>query len=133
MLQKLTRRIPRRKRQPEDPGLPSRVKANGPAAADVDGFAVLSGAGGGWNRAEYGEYYASSTPVYAAIRLRADALARPPVVVYRRAPSQPGGQQRLPVGPEHPAQQLLDRVNRWYTPAQGYRMSGGVDCRIGGH
>ena len=121
MLQNLARRIPRRKRQPEDPGLPSRVKANGPAAADVDGFSVLSGAGGGWNRAEYGEYYASSTPVYAAIRLRADALSRPPVVVYRRAPSQPDGQQRLPVGPEHPAQQLLDRVNRWYTRADLWR------------
>ena len=121
MLQKLTRRIPGRRRRPEDPGLPSRVKANGPAAADVDGFPLLSGAGGGWNRAEYGEYYASSTPVYAAIRLRADALSRPPVVVYRRAPSQPDGQQRLPVGPEHPAQRLLDRVNRWYTRADLWR------------
>ena len=121
MLQKLARRIPRRKRQPENPNLPSRVKANGPAAADVDGFSVLSGAGGGWNRAEYGEYYASSTPVYAAIRVRADALSRPPVAVYRRAPAQPDGQQRLPVGPQHPAQQLLDRVNRWYTRADLWR------------
>ena len=82
---------------------------------------VLSGVGGGWNRTEYGEYYASSTPVYAAIRVRADALARPPVVVYRRAPAQADGQQRLPVGPEHPAQQLLDRVNRWYTRADLWR------------
>ena len=121
MLQKLTGRIPGRRRRPGNPDPPSRVKASGPAAADVDGFAVLTGAGGGWNRAEYGEYYASSTPVYAAIRVRADALSRPPVAVYRRAPSQSDGQQRLPVGPEHPAQQLLDRVNRWYTPADLWR------------
>ena len=44
------------------------------------------------------------------------------MVVYRRAPSPSGGgQQRLPVGPEHPAQQLLDRVNRWYTRADLWR------------
>ena len=74
----------------------TRAKAGGPAAADAGAFSAF-GAPVGWNPAEYGEYYAASTPVYAAIRLRADALARPPVVVYRRAPAQPAGQQRLPV------------------------------------
>ena len=31
----------------------------------------------------YGEYYAKSTPVYAAIRIRADNVVRPPLIVYR--------------------------------------------------
>ena len=52
--------------------------------------------------------------------IRAEALTRPPVVVYRCAGSESGG-LRLPVGPEHPAQQLLERVNRWYTRADLWR------------
>ena len=107
MMQKLALRLPRRRpiattarsRPPHESA--GRTKAGGVAAADVDGFSVLSGAGSGWNRAEYGEYYATSTPVYAAIRIRADALTRPPVVVYRRTGSE-SGSQRLPVGPDPP-------------------------------
>ena len=117
MLPKLALRVPWRKPQAHRPDSLVTAKAGGPAAADADGFSVLSGVGGGWNRTEYGEYYAASTPVYAAIRIRADALSRPPVMVYRRAPDG----QRLPVGPEHPVQQLLDRVNRWYTRADLWR------------
>ena len=84
MMQRLTHRLPWRKRL-AGPSLPSaRVKAGGVAGADADGFPLLSGVGGGWNRTEYGEYYATSTPVYSAIRIRAEALTRPPVVVYRR-------------------------------------------------
>ena len=96
------------------------TKSGGAARADVPGmgaFPLLSGEGRGWARSEYGEYYAGSTPVYAAIRVRAEALARPPVVVYRRV----AGGPRLPVAPEHPAQQLLERVNRWYTRADLWR------------
>ena len=121
MLQKLTHRLPWRK-QPASPSLPmmARVKAGGVSGADADNLRLLPGAGGGWNRTEYGEYYATSTPVYSAIRIRAEALTRPPVVVYRRAGSESGG-LRLPVGPEHPAQQLLERVNRWYTRADLWR------------
>ncbi len=117
MMQKLARRLPWRKLRPGRRALPGRVKGGGPAVADVDGFSVLSGADGGWNRTEYGEYYATSTPVYSAIKVRADALSRPPVVVYRRT----ADGQRLPAGPNHPAQQLLERVNRWYTCADLWR------------
>ncbi len=125
MMQKLAPPIPWRRwlpwrRRIGGTPLPSRrTKGGGGAPADLDGFSVLAGSGG-WNRTEYGDYYASSTPVYSAIRLRADALSRPPVVVYRRTGSQ-AGNQRLPVGPEHPAQQLLERVNRWYTSADLWR------------
>ena len=119
MLQKLSLHLPWRRTH--TPSLPTpRTKAAGVAQADVDGLSLLPGAGGGWNRTEYGEYYATSTPVYSAIKVRADALTRPPVVVYRRTESQ-SGPQRLPVGPAHPAQQLLERVNRWYTRADLWR------------
>ena len=120
MMQKLTLRLPWRK-GPASPSNPSaRVKAGGVSVADVDGLSALSGVGGGWNRSEYGEYYATSTPVYSAIRIRAEALTRAPVVVYRRTGTE-SGSQRVPVGPEHPAQQLLERVNRWYTRADLWR------------
>ena len=119
-MQKLALRLPWRKRL-SPAALPlTRQKASGVAVADVDAFSALAGAGGGWNRTEYGEYYATSTPVYSAIRIRAEALTRPPVVVYRRYGQGPGS-HRLPVGPEHPAQRLLDGVNRWYTRTDLWR------------
>ena len=83
MLRKLSQRLPRRSPRTAQP---TRAKAGGPAAADAGAFSAF-GAPVGWNPAEYGEYYAASTPVYAAIRLRADALARPPVV---GVPPRPG-------------------------------------------
>ena len=119
MMQKLALRLPWR-REPARSAVPAARHKAGAARADVDGFSFLAGGGGGWNRTEYGDYYATSTPVYSAIRIRADALGRPPVVVYRRSGPEPGG-QRLPVGPDHPAQQLLQRVNRWYTRADLWR------------
>jgi HK97 family phage portal protein len=77
----------------------------------------MTGAGGGWARTEYGAYYTTSVPVYSAIRMRADALSRPPVRVCR--PTAQGG--KIHVGPSHPAQQLLDRVNPWYTRGDLWR------------
>ena len=44
---------------------------------------LATDAGGGWARPEYGRYMATSPSVYAAIKLRADALTRPPLRVYR--------------------------------------------------
>ena len=117
MLQKLAQRLPWTTLRTTPA---STVKAGGPASADTGPFSALTGVSGGWNPSEYGDYYAASTPVYAAIRLRADALSRPPAVVYRRVSSETGD-HRLPVGPQHPAQQLLDRVNRWYTSADLWR------------
>ena len=55
--------------------------------------------------------------VYSAIRLRAEALSRAPAIVYRTTPS--GG--RVPVGRDHPAQRILERVNRWYTSSDLWR------------
>ena len=74
--------------------------------------------GGGWARPEYGRYMATSPSVYAAIKLRADALTRPPLRVYRTTEA---GGRRTPVEPSHPAARLLDRVNPWHTRADLWR------------
>lgn len=81
------------------------------AAADFTPAAEPFGAGSGWARPEYGSYYASSVSVYAAVKVRADAVSRPPLAVYRRQSD--GG--KTPVLPSHPVRQLLQRVNPWYT------------------
>ena len=74
--------------------------------------------GGGWARPEYGRYMATSPSVYAAIKLRADALTRPLLRVYRTGES---GGRRTPVEMSHPAARLLDRVNPWHTRADLWR------------
>ena len=49
-----------------------------------DASAAGIGAGGeGWARPEYGRYMATSPSVYAAVKLRAEAVTRPPLRVYR--------------------------------------------------
>ena len=87
-----------------------------PAEERLAGLAT--DAGGGWARPEYGRYMATSPSVYAAIKLRADALTRPPLRVYRT-----GGSvgRRTAVEPSHPAARLLDRVNPWHTRADLWR------------
>jgi HK97 family phage portal protein len=86
-------------------------------ASDLDAFRQVAGAGASWARTEYAGYYAASVPVYAAIRMRAEALSRPAARVCRISPQG----ERHPVGPAHPAQQLLDRVNPWYTRGDLWR------------
>ncbi len=69
----------------------------------------------GWTPADYASYFATSVPVYAAIRLRADAVSRARLRVYSRADG------RAPVPPNHPAQLLLDRVNPHWTGGDLWR------------
>ncbi len=117
MLHKLAQHLPRRRavtpagnRHPRESQ--GRTKASGLASADVDSLSVLAGAGGGWNRAEYGEYYATSTPVYAAIKVRSDALTRPQVVVYRHTRSQTVMPKKTGIhGPELPGAR---NRNAWF-------------------
>ena len=68
---------------------------------------------GGWADPKYGDYYAQSVPAYRAIKLRADAIASAPLRVYQqRADGSPE-----PVEATHPVQDLLSRVNQWWTAA----------------
>ena len=62
-------------------GIPTH-KSSRATSVDVDRFTELDGAGQTWARPEYGRYYATSVPVYSAIKVRSEALARPPLVVY---------------------------------------------------
>lgn len=87
----------------------ARTRAAGaPALRSVP---VDTGVGPEWQSPVYGEYYARSVDVYAAVRLRAEAVSRPPLHVRR---TDAAGVSRW-VGPEHPAQRLLDRVNGWWS------------------
>ena len=105
------------------------------------------GAGGeGWARPEYGRYMATSPSVYAAVKLRAEAVTRPPLRVYRvegypspqpsptrgegagsaskegtRSIKIEGASRRVPVEASHPVARLLERVNPWYTRTDLWR------------
>ena len=68
----------------------------------------------------YAGYYFTSVPVYAAIKLRADAVARPGLKVYRVSTVH-GQPSREWVGHDHPAQELLDRVNPHWTGGDLWR------------
>ena len=111
-------------------------RANRAAAASFDTLRMSDGAGigaggEGWARPEYGRYMATSPSVYAAVRLRAEAVTRPPLRVYRVEPTSPspqpspvkgeGAGRRVPVAASHPAARLLERVNPWYTRADLWR------------
>lgn len=89
------------------------------------------GAGGeSWARPEYGRYMATSPSVYAAVKLRAEAVTRPPLRVYRveeyssprSSPTRGEGViRRVPVEASHPVARLLERVNPWYTRTDLWR------------
>ena len=107
-------------------------RANRAAAANrppgEDNLSALTGQPGqGWARSEYGRYMATSPSVYAAVKLRADALTRPPLRVYRQD-SLPSGAgygnetgRRATVSPSHPVARLLERVNPWHTRTDLWR------------
>ena len=113
-------------RNPQSP-TPNNViqRANRAIAADYDRLHESAGVGGEWAKSVYGEYYAISVSVYSAIKLRADAMARAPLQVLRSVqsggPSGGSVPTRVSVGPDHAAQQLLDRVNPWHTRGDLWR------------
>lgn len=107
-------RLPASEKRPAEA---TQQRANRAAAMDMDQFKGFSGPGARWARTEYAEYYATSVSVYAAVRLRSEALTSAPLLVNRRDPR---GNLRQ-VGPNHPLQQLLERVNPWYTRGDLWR------------
>ena len=78
---------------------------------------TASGVGDDWARPIYGDYYAQSVPAYRAIKLRADAVAQAPLRIYRRL----SDKEIEPVEHDHPVQELLNRVNDWWTNADLWR------------
>ena len=69
------------------------------------------GVGTDWMPSSYGEYYAKSPAVYAAVKLRADAVLAAPLRAYQTRPD--GDREEL--APEHPLSILLSKVNPWWT------------------
>ncbi len=105
----------------------ARLRANRVAPALSGDAAHALGTGSEWRPLSYGEYYPRSVPVYAAIRLRAESVARTPLVV-RRAPSGgpgagagSGSGPPLPLGEDHPMQRLLDMPNPFWTRGDLWR------------
>ena len=78
--------------------------------ATISAMAETQGVGPEWAPTVYGEYYARSVPVYAAIKLRADTIVRPPLRVYKGTPD-----KKVEVPPTHPLAQLLTMVNEFWT------------------
>ena len=111
---------PRRNRQAAPPGAVVRRDNRAAGANRLPGESSAAAAPGeGWARPEYGRYMATSPSVYAAVKLRAEAVTRPPLRVFRRADQVDG--RRTPVEPSHPVARLLERVNPWYTRADLWR------------
>ena len=77
------------------------------------------GVGDSWAPATYGDYMAKSLPVYAAIKMRADAISRLPVKVYKQQ-TRAGETTKTPA-PDHPLQALLDAVNPHWTAGDLWR------------
>ena len=116
---KMLRAFSRRDDGPAAPGVVVQ-RANRAAAANrlpaEESAGVASGAEG-WARPEYGRYMATSPSVYAAVRLRSEAITRPPLRVYRTESTG----RRVPVESSHSVARLLERVNPWYTRADLWR------------
>jgi HK97 family phage portal protein len=85
-------------------------KANRSTRVTVDRFDAVDGVGGEWASARYGDYYATSAAVYAAVRTRADAIGRPELRVEKSVESD-GSRSWQAVDVGHPLQRLIDRPN----------------------
>lgn len=95
----------------------SQQRSNRAAASDMLPFQEMFGSGDSWAKTEYGSYYATSVSVYAAVKLRADAVSRPTLRIFRQ--SADGVRQYI--DPGHPVAQLLNRVNPWNTQIDLWR------------
>ena len=99
------------------------------ASGGAAGWAQTAfGAQAGWAQTAFGEYYPRSAVVYAAIKVRQDAIARLPLRVLRRIPA---SRQRMDgvnaraggelVGADHPLQRLLDSPNPFWSRSDLWR------------
>lgn len=93
------------------------TRASPTAALDLAVEAAF-GTGPEWAKSVYGDYYATSNLVYAAVKLKADAVARPRLRVYRV-----NGEDKQEIDPDHPLQVLLRRVNPWWTGIDLWRLT----------
>jgi len=97
--------------------LRSTSKANRTTRITVDRFDAVDGIGAEWSPSTYGDYYATSSVVHAAVRTRADAVGRPELRVERQVESE-GVRTWNVVGSTHPLQRLIDRPNGSWSQAE---------------
>lgn len=71
-----------------------------------------------WSPSRYGEYYARSAPVHAAVRTLAEAVSRPTLRVWIRSSPSSDFEQ---AGLDHPMQTLLDRPNEFWSRGEMWR------------
>lgn len=92
-------------------------KANRSTRVTVDRFDAVDGIGGEWASAKYGDYYATSSAIYAAVRTRSDAVGRPELRIEKQTSSD-GTQAWQPVNSGHPLQRLIDCPNGSWSRAE---------------
>ena len=66
----------------------------------------------------YGDYYAVSAPVHAAVRVLAEAVSRPKLEVWTRKTPDAHFER---ASAEHPMQKLIDRPNRFWSRGELWR------------
>lgn len=93
-----------------------RVRANPVIGDDYTKSDYDRGVGDNWAPSNYADYYPKSVPVYAALRLRQDAIASVPLKVYGK-----GSDGALVWLSNHPAQTLMDHVNDFWTRGDLWR------------
>jgi HK97 family phage portal protein len=79
--------------------------------ADVQAHHVTQGIGADWTPTSYGEYQPASVPVYAAIRVRAEAMGRTPWGLFQETT----GEEIIPLPETHPLTQTFAQPNPWFT------------------
>ena len=106
-----------------------RAHPAGQALVQPGSLASIGGASD-WSPRTYGEYYPKSVPVYSAIKLRADSVARAPIRVYQKG-MKDGKATKALVGDDHPVQSLMDRVNPFWTAGDLWRATETYMCLWG--
>ena len=111
-------------------------RANRAARLIVDRIDSELGVGPEASQRRYGDYYATSASIHAAVKIRAAAVSRPPLVAMKRAggAGDQGSGQRVtgilpseklpayvPAGHDDPLQALLDRPNPVWSPGELWR------------
>ena len=71
-----------------------------------------------WANVNYGRYYATSSTVHSAVKVLAEAVARPKLKVWQR--HSPDAELE-PAGHSHPMQSLLDQPNAMWTSGELWR------------
>lgn len=95
-------------------------RSNRAARVMVDRLDAEMGVGPEWARRRYGDYYASSAAVHAAVKVRAEAVGRAPLVVLRRESPAPDA-EFVPAGQDDPLQRLMDRPNPAWSRGEMWR------------